>query len=62
MKKKSIKLLIAGIVATMTMGLLVGCGGKDTSNSNNSGNNTSDNIRFNFCRAINGKGSRELQR
>ncbi|WP_346869544.1 phosphate ABC transporter substrate-binding protein [Clostridium sp. UBA5119] len=27
----------------MTMGLLVGCGGKDTSNSNNSGNNTSDN-------------------
>ncbi len=43
MKKKSIKILIAGIVATMTMGLLVGCGGKDTSNSNNSGNNTSDN-------------------
>lgn len=43
MKKKSIKILIAGIVATMTMGLLVGCGGKDTSNSNNSGNSTSDN-------------------
>ncbi|GAA0769009.1 phosphate ABC transporter substrate-binding protein [Clostridium subterminale] len=36
MKKKSIKILIAGIVATITMGLLVGCGGKDTSNSDNS--------------------------
>jgi len=36
MKKKSIRILIAGIVATMTMGLLVGCGGKDTSNSGNS--------------------------
>ena len=35
MKKKSIKILIAGIVATITMGLLVGCGGKDTSNSDN---------------------------
>ncbi len=35
MKKKSIKILISGIVATMTIGLLVGCGGKDTSNSGN---------------------------
>ncbi len=36
MKKKSIRILIAGIVTTMAMGLLVGCGGKDTSNSGNS--------------------------
>lgn len=39
MKKKLIKILVAGIVATMTMGLLVGCGGKDTSNSGNSNDN-----------------------
>lgn len=39
MKKKSIKILIAGIVATMTMGLLVGCGGNDTSNSDNGNEN-----------------------
>lgn len=33
MKKKSIKLIIAAMVATMSMGILVGCGGKDDSGS-----------------------------
>ncbi|MEG0306944.1 MAG: phosphate ABC transporter substrate-binding protein [Clostridium sp.] len=33
MKKKSIKMIILALVATMTTGLLVGCGGKDNEGS-----------------------------
>lgn len=34
MKKKSIKIIIAAMVATLSMGILAGCGGKDDSASN----------------------------
>lgn len=37
MKKKSIKLLIAAVVATMAMGVLVGCGKKDEGKEGDSG-------------------------
>lgn len=33
MKKKSMKIIIAAMVATMSMGIFVGCGGKDNSSS-----------------------------
>ena len=40
MKKKSMKLLIAAVVATMSIGVLTGCGSKE----NNGSDNTSKNV------------------